>query len=568
MKLFKKLLCLALSLIMACGFAATAFSEDGTLYTVTCTDEFEKGHGTVSANVSSAAEGDTVYLTVTPDEGYTVYELRKESVSGWIHYFDKELPVDPETGRYYFTMPGNDVTVYYTFAAAHTAVLDFGKNHAALAARFEGAEGYTVNGPAISFAAAGDNRDEVKEFIRAKISKVIDELTHYEYFYDGTERMDSYVLGLKPMEKYAGPAELRAEVNAYDAPYTDGTVWYMLWDKPAQDVSVYVEPPVCGLEIRKINDYAAGGGNASPTSDHAPVIRVSGSAELFRSPYHANTDGFWCDNAEGDWTYRTPYNGFYEGAVEAGSTYYATMEIQPAFGYYLKSVQAENGEVTAFDGYNLTIAVKGDHDWDEGTPVKDATCLDDAELYQVCRNCGVDRTVPLAGTALGHLPGEAVKENEKAASCTKDGSYDSVIYCTREGCGVQVSRNTVTVKAKGHTWGSPKWNWAKDSGSAVAVFKCGVCKEEAKKTASVKKETVKEPTAEAEGEIKYTASVKFEGKTYKDVKTAAVPPTGEKPPEGNLCKWDGIDHGSSFGGRLTAFFHSILYLFAHLFGAK
>ena len=41
-----------------------------------------------------------------------------------------------------------------------------------------------------------------------------------------------------------------------------------------------------------------------------------------------------------------------------------------------------------------------------------------------------------------------------------------------------------------------------------------------------------------------------------------------EPEEANLCKWDNKDHGTSFGGRLTAFFHSILWFFAHLFGLR
>ena len=40
------------------------------------------------------------------------------------------------------------------------------------------------------------------------------------------------------------------------------------------------------------------------------------------------------------------------------------------------------------------------------------------------------------------------------------------------------------------------------------------------------------------------------------------------PSDGTLCKWDGKDHGTSFFGKFTAFFHAILYFFAHLFGRR
>lgn len=46
-------------------------------------------------------------------------------------------------------------------------------------------------------------------------------------------------------------------------------------------------------------------------------------------------------------------------------------------------------------------------------------------------------------------------------------------------------------------------------------------------------------------------------------------PTDPDTPSGdNVCKWDNVDHGTSFWGRIVKFFHSILYFFAHLFGRR
>ena len=52
--------------------------------------------------------------------------------------------------------------------------------------------------------------------------------------------------------------------------------------------------------------------------------------------------------------------------------------------------------------------------------------------------------------ALGHTEAEAVVENKVAATCTEDGSYDSVVYCSV--CNEEISRSTVTVPATGHDW--------------------------------------------------------------------------------------------------------------------
>lgn len=53
----------------------------------------------------------------------------------------------------------------------------------------------------------------------------------------------------------------------------------------------------------------------------------------------------------------------------------------------------------------------------------------------------------------GHTAGAPVRENEVAATCTENGSYDEVVYCT--ACEEELSRNTVTVGAAGHTAGAP-----------------------------------------------------------------------------------------------------------------
>ena len=49
-----------------------------------------------------------------------------------------------------------------------------------------------------------------------------------------------------------------------------------------------------------------------------------------------------------------------------------------------------------------------------------------------------------------HVPGDAVRENEKDVTCTEDGSYDTVVYCTI--CSAEISRETTTIPATGHSY--------------------------------------------------------------------------------------------------------------------
>ena len=52
-----------------------------------------------------------------------------------------------------------------------------------------------------------------------------------------------------------------------------------------------------------------------------------------------------------------------------------------------------------------------------------------------------------------HTPGKVVKENEVAPTCTTDGSYDEVTYCT--GCGAELNRVHKTIAKLSHTAGQP-----------------------------------------------------------------------------------------------------------------
>ena len=55
-----------------------------------------------------------------------------------------------------------------------------------------------------------------------------------------------------------------------------------------------------------------------------------------------------------------------------------------------------------------------------------------------------------AETAHEHTPASAVEENLINATCTEDGSYDEVVYCSV--CGEELSRETKTIPALGHMY--------------------------------------------------------------------------------------------------------------------
>ncbi|MCR5137683.1 MAG: leucine-rich repeat protein [Oscillospiraceae bacterium] len=91
------------------------------------------------------------------------------------------------------------------------------------------------------------------------------------------------------------------------------------------------------------------------------------------------------------------------------------------------------------------------HSWSGWTVVRAATCTGTGTEQRTCSYCRKteERTIQ----ALGHTPGGTVRENEKPATCTAEGSYDEVVYCT--ACGTELSREKKTVAAAGHRAGTP-----------------------------------------------------------------------------------------------------------------
>ena len=176
-----------------------------------------------------------------------------------------------------------------------------------------------------------------------------------------------------------------------------------------------------------------------------------------------------------------------EGAVGA-------FEVNLSVEYFLNDA----GEDVVFEVVPGVVTIAHDCQW---VPVEaeagDCT-HDGVKAHEKCSICGKLRIDGVEVTeedvvikAPGHTPAEAVKENEKAPTCTEDGSYESVVYCSV--CGEELSRETVAVSAA-HTPAEPvKENevapTCTEDGSYESVVYCSVCGEE------LSRETVVVPAA-------------------------------------------------------------------------
>ena len=109
------------------------------------------------------------------------------------------------------------------------------------------------------------------------------------------------------------------------------------------------------------------------------------------------------------------------------------------------------------------------HDYE--ADVIDPTCTEKGYTVYTC-HCG-DTYVADIIPATGHSPAEAVVENNIDATCTTDGSYDSVVYCS--ACDVEILRESIIINKLEH-----KWIWVVDKNATVTETglkheECSVC---------------------------------------------------------------------------------------------
>ena len=74
-------------------------------------------------------------------------------------------------------------------------------------------------------------------------------------------------------------------------------------------------------------------------------------------------------------------------------------------------------------------------------------CVENGYTTYHCATCGEDVIGNVVGYP-GHTPADAVEENRVEATCTEDGSYDTVVYCSV--CEEELERVTTVLTAPGH----------------------------------------------------------------------------------------------------------------------
>ena len=209
----------------------------------------------------------------------------------------------------------------------------------------------------------------------------------------------------------------------------------------------------------------------------------------------------------------------------------------------LKATPGETNQAgTGADGnchHNHTAAWASTQTGVQGTmvehPAKDPTCTSEGNIkYYTCTNCGryfrrdesIKEKIGATETSAYEVKIQKIshklnKVNGQPATCTKAGNIEYYVCSVCQGKFKdekgEIPVNDVVIPALGHDYDDPTWNWCGVS-SAIATFKCKRnCKEKnAIVTCQVR------PTRSSInncGYYTYTATVKFNDKTYTNTRT-------------------------------------------------
>lgn len=265
--------------------------------------------------------------------------------------------------------------------------------------------------------------------------------------------------------------ETSSSVEALDAAVIDAgetiTVTVNLSSNPGILAAVaYVEFDSEVLELVSAKALAEGVKvPESAVAGRVSVVVGNMEAAFAPSKYEAVT----VTGAVAELTFKVLAKSDAKTAVELKASQSNTIDANGKFGEI-----AVNGDVLNVNVVGADHAC-GNYETAEANNAVEPTCTEAGKKTDMlCSHCGEKVADGEEVAALGHTAGEIVVENKVDATCTEAGKYDNVTYCTV--CNAELTRETVTVDALGHTWG--EWNITTAPGCStfgVQTRTCGVC---------------------------------------------------------------------------------------------
>ncbi|MCD7889806.1 MAG: hypothetical protein LUG23_07845, partial [Oscillospiraceae bacterium] len=445
----------------------TAIFEEALDYNVKISDT---ENCEVVSNMSTANEGNTVTLTVTPDTGYVVSTVTVEDADG------NEITVtEASDGTYTFKMPASDVTVTVTVdIGSHTHTLTHVAAKDATCTE-DGNTEYWYCDDCGKYFSDEDGENEIT------LDDTVVEATGHDYGCDAatfTLSVSAYSL-----MGYAQSGDTLDITLPYSLSASDDVV-----------LPVSYTLTVNGVTVSLKGSDGTGSGTYTQTVDIGYVaMNYSDSANAMIPQSSTAVSGdivitaiVDCSAYGSDCTIDVSDIGSWDfefGYVQAGAT--TGVGVNADGMTITKTYESTNVSWTWSDDYSTATATFTCKNDSSHTETADATVTSET-TDATCTATGsavYTAVVDMDGTSysdtktvelpmVAHTEGEAVTENEVAATCTEDGSYESVVYCSV--CGEELSRETITVDATGHNY-VPTETTATCTEGGYTTYVCSEC---------------------------------------------------------------------------------------------
>ncbi|MCC8195834.1 MAG: hypothetical protein LIO49_03370 [Ruminococcus sp.] len=483
---------------------SAAFEEESETYNVSIADT---DNGTVISSASTADEGETVTLTITPDTGYDVSAVAVIDSDG------NEVTVTEQSdGTYTFEMPASDVTVTVTVdIGSHTHTLTHVEATDATCTE-DGNTEYWYCDDCDKYFSDEDAENEIT------LDDTVVEATGHDYGCDAatfTLSVSAYSL-----MSYAQSGDTLDITLPYSLSASDDVVLPVSYTLTVNGVTVSLkgsDGTGSGTYTQTVDvGYFAMNYSESANAMIPQSTSLSGDI-VVTAIVDCSAYGSDCTIDVSDidsWDFKLGY-------VEAGSEDGVGVN---ADGMTIsKTYESANVSWAWSDDYSSATATFTCKNDSSHTETADATVTSETVKEATCTATGsavYTAVVDMDGTSytetktvelpmIDHTEGEAVTENEVAATCTEDDSYESVVYCSV--CGEELSRETVTVDATGHNYVATETSATCTEGgyTTYVCSECGDTYTDSETEAlghDYESEVTKEPTCAETGVMTYTCS--------------------------------------------------------------
>lgn len=379
------------------------------------------------------------------------YKLEVEYISPGYVFKRYEINENPDTNKKIELQIAKDLSVKAIFEKDDTLVpvkFNFGDDHKEFAKKVYDAliknDEYScsIDGSSITL-----NWPKASSYEYYPLHYVEDRLYGID-MYDNGERFRSFGKKASASEYQSVRDYYNERIQMEENELSDSLELNAIWAKEASQAIFELEAPLCGKEIKIIEKVEEG---CNPVEDFCYVETYQENVPVFTPSEDSHFEASLYDMPTA-WINSKNDESYYEGKIEAGKTYTATVRIYPRIGYYepedIENITIIiNGEDAQFIGEyepTLVFEIEAKHDWDAPEYIWSDDNSSVTATHK-CKACNEEESETVSTTSEVTIKPTATSDGEKTytAVFTKEGFEtqtkkevmpgSELIYVVKEG---------------------------------------------------------------------------------------------------------------------------------------